>query len=879
VEPSALLGSLLDAKYQLVEIVGRGGASTVLKGHDVRHGRLVAVKIIRSDTAHFGGPERFAREIAILAQLQHPHILPLLDSGLIDGQPYYVMPFVEGESLRDRLQREGRLAVQDVLRLVIEVCDALRYAHERGVVHRDIKPENVLLSGKHALLADFGVARDIGPRRDLRSTTAGLALGTPAYMAPEQAAADPAMDHRIDIYALGCVAFEMLTGGPPFVRNTPTALLAAHATETPADVSTIRPDVPPTVAQAITRCLEKHAADRWADAGELAEALEMSVVRSGGLTPHPLPVRSSNRRRVAIGVAAMVALAAAGYLALVRRQPIVAPAVTATKRLTSGEELELDPVASPDHRLVAYAAGRNGAMRIYVRQSNGDGEPIAVAEAIEANQRFPRWTPDGRFVLFQAGGSVVRVPALGGRVETVVEGDATRPAESIALSHDGRTLAFTQDGALRLLDVESRGASRELLRDGDAHSLAWSPDGSRIAFVSGNREFALSETLLGNVAPAVLRVVDASGGPPRTLTDGKALAASPAWLSNRAIAFVSDADGVRDVYVADASGGAESPHPRLTTGMNAHSVAASADGRQIAVGVLVLTSNVWSVPIPSSGVSDMTHARQVTTGVQIIEDVDALPVIGLLLFDSNKSGNQDVYMQNAGSSAPTRLTYSDDDEFGPAWAPGGREFAYYAVTNGVRHVHVMGVGGSKSVQVTADSLQDQQPRWSPDGQKLLFYRRDGGGRDRLFVVGRRADSTWGPATQLLDGFATAGAWSPDGSLIAYTDSAGRLLVVDSTGTQSRVVADARTVGAARFKRPNWLTTEPAMLARTDLPGGLGGIWRVPLDGERPVEVIRFDDPARPVYRDDFTTDGSRVYFTVSSMLASVWIIDLAGPRG
>ncbi|MEZ4585380.1 MAG: serine/threonine-protein kinase [Gemmatimonadales bacterium] len=255
-EPNVLLGSVVGDKYRIVEIVGRGGTATVFKAEDLKHQRTVAIKVFRSDLSHFGGTDRFSREIAIVATLQHPNILPLLDSGVANGQLYYVMPYVQGDSLRDRLTREGQLQVQEVLRILVEVCDALRYAHELGIVHRDIKPENVLLSGRHALLADFGIARGmVKAKPDSNITTAGMALGTPAYMAPEQVAADPDLDPRADLYSLGVVAFEMLAGKPPFSGDSPAALLAAHVSETAPSVDSLRPEIPAAVAGIIARCL------------------------------------------------------------------------------------------------------------------------------------------------------------------------------------------------------------------------------------------------------------------------------------------------------------------------------------------------------------------------------------------------------------------------------------------------------------------------------------------------------------------------------------------------------------------------------------------------------------------------------------------------
>jgi len=288
------LTAALAARYALKREIGAGGMATVYLAQDLRHERDVAVKVLRPELAATLGPERFNREIQIAARLQHPHILPLLDSGQADGFLYYVMPFVEGESLRERLTRVRELPIYEATRLLRDVADALSHAHARGVVHRDIKPENVMLSGRHALVTDFGVAKAVSEAKgNANLTTAGVALGTPSYMSPEQAAADPNVDHRADIYALGAMGYELLAGRPPFVGTTPQQLLAMHVTQEPDPLSRYRPGVPAALEAVIMRCLVKRAADRWQNADEIVEKLEALGTPGGGMTPtHTQPTRA-----------------------------------------------------------------------------------------------------------------------------------------------------------------------------------------------------------------------------------------------------------------------------------------------------------------------------------------------------------------------------------------------------------------------------------------------------------------------------------------------------------------------------------------------------------------------------------------------------------
>jgi TolB-like protein len=291
--------------------------ATVYLAEDLKHHRKVAIKVLREDLWVSLGPERFLREIDIAAGLTHPHILPLHDSGEAAGRLFYVMPFIDGPTLRQRLERGGELPIAEAVRVLRDIADAMAAAHARGVVHRDIKPENVMLSGRHALVADFGVAKAVSEATgDTGVTSAGVALGTPAYMAPEQATADPHIDYRADIYAFGVVAYELLTGRPPFSGRSPQEIVAAHVTRVAEPVTAHRPAVPTALASLVMRCLEKRPADRWQSAEELVTGLEELQTTSAVTEPADVAARGSRARsrRVALGAMAIVVLAAVAAL-------------------------------------------------------------------------------------------------------------------------------------------------------------------------------------------------------------------------------------------------------------------------------------------------------------------------------------------------------------------------------------------------------------------------------------------------------------------------------------------------------------------------------------------------------------------------------------
>jgi serine/threonine-protein kinase len=317
--PDRLAEALKD-RYTLERQLGAGGMATVYLAEDRKHHRRVAIKVLKPELAAALGPDRFLREIELSARLTHPHILPLHDSGNADGFLYYVMPYVEGESLRDRLDREKQLPLDDALQIAREVADALSYAHSHGVIHRDIKPDNILLQSGHAVVADFGIARAVDHAGGDRLTETGMSLGTPAYMSPEQAAASPDLDGRSDLYSLGCVLYEMLAGQPPFSGPTAGSVVAQHLAAAPPDVTVMRPAVPPWVAEALRRSLAKTPADRFHPVAQFADAIAPRAT-----TEVAPPARPARRPAGTVPIAAaavtVVALAVGVAWFSLRRAP------------------------------------------------------------------------------------------------------------------------------------------------------------------------------------------------------------------------------------------------------------------------------------------------------------------------------------------------------------------------------------------------------------------------------------------------------------------------------------------------------------------------------------------------------------------------------
>jgi serine/threonine protein kinase len=318
--PSELTSAVAD-RYVIERELGRGGMATVYLARDLRHRRAVALKLLNPELGAALGVDRFLAEIRVTANLQHPNLLPLFDSGEVNGQPFYVMPYVDGESLRQRIDREKQLPVDEAVRIAVAVAGALEYAHAHDVVHRDLKPENILLQSGQPVVADFGIALAVSNAGGERMTQTGVSLGTPQYMSPEQATGDRTIDTRSNIYSLAALTYEMLTGDPPHTGSTMQAVIARVLTERPRGIRTVRPNVPAYAATAIERALEKLPADRWATAREFSEGLQGRIVadpaRLDASSPPAAPgsrARSGSRRSrdpIVLGALALAGIGAA----------------------------------------------------------------------------------------------------------------------------------------------------------------------------------------------------------------------------------------------------------------------------------------------------------------------------------------------------------------------------------------------------------------------------------------------------------------------------------------------------------------------------------------------------------------------------------------
>ena len=855
--------------------LGSGGMSRVFLATEATLGRQIVVKVLPSETGGTVSVERFKREIAVAARLQHPHIVPLLTAGETNGLPFYTIPFVKGESLRERLVKSGELSVNETLHILRDVAAALAYAHAEGVVHRDIKPENIMLSGGVAVVTDFGVAKAMdvaataGGSTRSGLTSLGVALGTPAYMAPEQASGDPHVDHRADIYAFGCIAYEMLAGSSPFAGRPPQQLLAAHVTETPESVLKRRPNLPPPLAALVMKCLEKRAGDRPQTADELIAALDAIGTPSGGTMPTGARMRAvTSRRALRIVVAAgALAVAALVYLAWAHSTSFKPFRPGSTTPIAVTAALEMEPALSPDGKLVAYAAQTPAGFRIFVRQISG-GRPVLLTQELDGDHRWPRWSPDQSRIAFTANDAAFVVPALGGSPARLIE-SANGPVLTPAWSPDGKQIAYGDRGGIWVRAVDG-GPARIVVRGTFLHSPSWSPRGDRLAYAEGQR------LRLDNFSTSSVWTVPVVGGASQLISDSIHVNVSPTWAPDgHSILYLSNVGGSLDVYEQPVrSDGRASAAPfRITTTLNAFTITLSADGKRMAYDVVQNGTNIWMARVTSGAVAHTSSAQRITNEKERIENVALSHDGKWLAYDSNRGGNFDIYKMRLDGAESTRLTTDPANDFGPSWSPDDRRIAFHSTRQRSRDIYTVSAEGSGEVQVTSGPREDYDPAWSPSGQAIAFL---GISADsiRVYVVTYGADDRWLAPRALAEispgGVARNIAWSPHGKRIAFV-SGGTIWTVPADGGPPRLVADSVAVGGEPAYVA-WSNGGTALYAGVLTPAR-GSVLRLPVTGGAP-RVVLVDDPTHRLARAFISTDDHRIFFTLGAWESDVWVMEL-----
>jgi serine/threonine-protein kinase len=798
------LTAALADRYAIEHELGAGGMATVYLAHDVRHNRKVAVKVLRPELAAVLGGERFLKEIEVTANLQHPHILPLFDSGEADSFLYYVMPFVEGESLRDKLKREKQLAVEEALKITEAVAGALDYAHRQEIVHRDIKPENILLHDGQALVADFGIALAVSAAGGGRLTETGLSLGTPHYMSPEQATADRELDARSDVYSLACVAYEMLAGEPPHIGNNAQAIIAKILTDPPRPVRELRSTAPTHVEAVLDKALQKLPADRFATAKEFADALSDPRSATLAATARLLKtgVAGPTTRWTASGslLTAMVVTLSVGLVAGWLIRPVPTSERTSVRfgyRPDSTHSVFSaccgPPVAiSPDGRRIVYEGSAGSMNQLYLRQIDElEARPLPGTEG--ARSIF--FSPDGEWVGFvsQAPYALMKIPVAGGAPVTIVELDE---AGQGATWTDEDDIIYSTRASRGLYRVSASGGVPQRLTVPD--STAAEADHRFPHFVSeAGGVLYTAWPFSGNIADAQVAMLDLGSGATHTVHQGFA----PYYTASGHLVNTQDGGIVVAQAFDAAKGETTGPPIRIAEGAMIRADGTTEYGIS-RTGTLVVTDwrggeaatlqmvnrsgSVESTRFPIAGVGHLDNPRFSPDGRR-------------LAVAAAMAENHQIYVLDLDGGTAQRITFDGDTQF-LDWTDRGDTIVYSHAGRGVAMRAADGSGEEHVALPLSDGTPNHisvQGPWIAVGHAngdILVTHRDSAGTHSVY-----AGTTFGER---------APAISPDGRWLAYESnetgrfeiyvgafptSAGRTIVSIEGGTEPVWSPDGMTL--------------------------------------------------------------------------------------
>ncbi len=871
--------------------------SRVFVAREMALGREVVVKVLAPELAAGVSAERFAREIATAARLQQANIVPVLAAGASGGMPYYTMPFVKGESLRTLISSGTTLPIADRINVLRDVARALAYAHAEGVIHRDIKPDNILLSGGTAVVTDFGIAKAISAARtqdvdawrgnDGTLTQAGSSIGTPAYMAPEQAVGE-GVSNRSDLYSWGVVAYELLSGAHPFAGKTGTTqLIAAHIAETPRPLAERNGEIPRDVAELVMQTLAKNPVDRPESAGVLLTRLNTVVTPSAERTePNSaraprVEVAPSKWRRLAFAGVGVAAFAATAAWWLLHRPPATA-VLTSSVQLTRLAGMEESPTIAPDGKSAAYLAfgPSDSSAHVEFRRTDG-GDAVQIAGAL----RPTAWSPSGDRLLVSGPQGLEVRPALGGQ-GTVIDARASFGC----WSPDGRQIAYFVADSL-FIGTEDRGAPRFVTRAEDPHSPVWSPDGKWIAFVSGNSVYFRNY----NIASSRIWLVPAEGGTPVAVTAADAINTSPTWApDNRRLLIVSSLGGVRDIYQVNLTGeGRPSGTPvRISTGLNPSLISLSADGSQLAYSVATYQTNIWKAQLSKNGWISTRGALAVTNDRQTTEALDVSRDGRWLVFDSDRQGVMQIFRMSVDGGAVQQLTHGSNPSFKPMISPDGRQVVYHTIANGLRRVFVVGIDGGKPQQVSPGAGPDERNgSWSPDGKRIAWVVQNPAAtvsrwrNQTVQVATRDGRGGWSAPTNVgFKGLTLTPAWADHGDALIGVDSSLRYVAQPVIGGASRRISAAVAGNLNLLPSGNSagvLSSDGTTTYFLNYSGARSGIvvgLRLADGAVR--EVLRFDEAARPHSNasNGIAENAGWLYFTLSDLQSDIWVAKVTGLR-
>ncbi len=872
------LADHLSGRYVIERELGHGGMANVWLARDLRYDRMVALKVLRPELAASLGPQRFLREIMLAARLQHPHIVPVYDSGEAStatrhDEPilWFTMPYIDGESLRERLRREGPLRPPEAIRIAREVSRALQYAHDHGVIHRDVKPENILLTADGTtMVADFGIARPTGAASSGHLTGTGIVMGTPTYMSPEQATGAE-LDARTDVYSLGCVLYEMLTGTPPFTGPTVQAVVAKHLTEQPSLSGTSGAPIPPALRPALARALAKSPAERQATAAEFAESLHSEDGTPS--SPRGQAARLG-AAAAAAGIALFVAFRAAGTGAGNQPEREAAGGTLASgfarklTQLSFRDGLEEWPAWSPDGRQLAYVAEVDGHLQLFVRPFQGGGERQLTEGPRDHIQ--PAWSPDGERLAF------VRANTATGKLEpTEVDGyyyeggelwtielDSGSASKLLddgfnpSYSPDGTSLAFDAglSGAQRLWVSDTRGRNPRQVTSDSSEAVVhaqprWSPDGSKLLF-------RRIEKLKSDIAVADVRTRAVT-----RVTDDYVFDDDPTWAPDgRAVYFSSSRGGGVNLWRIrlGADGAPDALGEQLTTGAGDDVQAAlHPDGRRLVFAVRGVNSDLWQLPVsPETGRATGEPAALLST-TRVESRAAWAPDGRRLAFNSDRAGEMNIWIRDS-AGGERRVTSGPGGDYQPVWSPDGAKLAFFSARGGNTDIWSVDLADTALTRLTDVPSLDINPFYSPDGRRIAFVS-DRSGRFEVWVM--NAD---GSGQRQV---ASAGCW---GHFLVWTGDSRAVVFRGESDRQMQIYQVDVETGELTTLPPvtsgGHMSFSPSERLIMDVSNHKV-LWAHPVDGREAYQIYHFPDPDVRIDYPRWSPDGRRVVF------------DRAAPRG
>jgi serine/threonine-protein kinase len=800
------LSVALGDRYAIERRLGEGGMATVFLAEDLKHDRKVALKVLKPELAAVLGAERFVQEIKTTASLQHPHILPLFDSGEADGFLYYVMPYIEGETLRDKLNCDKQLGIDEAVKITCEVADALDYAHRHQVIHRDIKPENILLHDGRPMVADFGIALAVSAAAGGRMTETGLSLGTPHYMSPEQATAEKDLTYRSDIYSLACVLYEMLTGNPPHVGSTAQQIIAQIVADDARPVTELRKSVPPNVAAAVGQALEKLPADRFESVREFAAALRAPAFR---VLQAPGSMESRTWNRAAMGFAALSVLLGVAFAWSMMRPAPTGPmarfALQKPPRMGQGNLVDILPDGSG--AVMTYPA-ESGEMGLWLHRWT-DGSVLSLEDDLDVTADYPTVSPDAVWVAYHDHPALKVTSLSGGSTRTLVDGES---GLMLRWDEDGYIYFNANDFGGPIRRVHVSGGSVEdvtVLRDGDGghgwfHLL---PGGETGLF-----------TVMGS--PPRIEAIDLRTGERTTVTEG-----GRSYYTETGHLVFGAADGrvlaapfdVRNLRLEAAPEAVVSEVRRVD---DVPQYWLASDGSLLYLrGESLVLRRAQLVWVDRSGRNTpLDPDWSITPGSTSLVRYSVSPDGRSVVYRDAASPGGDIWVKEVDTGVLSRVTFGESREATPAWSADG-DSVYFASdrrTGGVLDLWIKaadGVGAARLVAESGRDIVEIEP--SRAGEWVLFRVDEGQESDTRDIFGIRPgiDTVAVPLLADPDVHENSASISPDGRWVVYAEG----------GTTEQQV----------FVRP--------------FPDTERGRWQIPLDVDEAVGWTRWSHSGDEIF--------------------------------